>query len=230
MLLIDKPWKKHIIICVIISIISLVIFFHEIITISLNLFIISIFFFISALYFVGWIFYRAFFKSIKRLYQEFTELNNHGYSQYGLLRNNLFITLINSFYLMVFYTYFITLVESNLYKFLLGWLPVFIIRISHYADYETGYKIGKAITNYIFPIWLILIAYHISNLSNDFFSIINKNLSVIYYFISVVAVTYTFEIIMSRKTENIISNYNTNNINNKENILAKYSEILYSSD
>lgn len=142
----------------------------------------------------------------------------------------MFVIVIISLYLIVFYTYFAALDENNLFKLLFAWLPVLVIRISHYADHETGSKIGKAIANYIFPIWLILLAYHINNLEDNIFTLVNKNPDVFYFFIAAVAVTYFFEIIMSKKNESIVSYGISNNKNKQERILAQYTEILYSAD
>jgi hypothetical protein len=194
---INNPWKKHVIICLTIVIISFILLYHDVIGLSLYLFLASVFFFSLVLIVIALIFYLVFVRIIKEIYKVATELNNHGYSQYGLLRNNLFVIIIISLYLIVFYTYFVALNENNLFKLLLAWLPVLIIRISHYADYATGFKIGKATADYIFPIWLIVLAYTINNLKEGFITILNKNLDVLYFFIAIVAVTYLLEIIMS---------------------------------
>jgi len=196
---IDEPWKKHVIICLAIVIISFILLNHDVIGTSLYFFLACVFLFSLALIVVALVFYVFFIRFIKEFYKGATELNNHGYTQYHSLRNNLFVIIIISLYLIVFYTYFAALNENNLLKLLIAWLPVLIIRISHYADYATGFKIGKATADYIFPIWLVVLAYNLNNLKvkEGFITLLNKNLNVLYFFIAIVAVTYLLEIIMS---------------------------------
>ena len=196
----NEPWKKHISICIIILFISLFLVYYPLIFLSVELFLAMFLLIGGVLLFIGFIINSIFSHLIKKMYAGFLSFNNHSYSQNSSTLSKIYIIFIISFYLIIFFTYFLVLEKDNLFTLLLGWLPVLIIRTAHYADYNTGKKIGEAVANYIFPIWIVVVAFHINKYWSDgFLTQITANLNVILYFIAILSVSYILEILMALK-------------------------------
>lgn len=207
MKILDEPWKKYIAMCVVIFFISLFLVYYPVIFLSVDLFLAMFLGTVLAFLSVGFVMSAVFFCLIKKIYSGLLGLNNHSYSQYGSTLSKIYIVVIISLYLIIFFTYFLVLEKDNMFTLLLGWLPVLIIRTAHYADYNTGKKIGEAVANYVFPIWIVIVSFYINKCYNEGYLTLNQisaNLNVFLYFIAILSVSYILEILMVHKINKII--------------------------